>query len=128
MIPAQIRQEITSGPYYQQNFANDGQRFVAWYLRRVLLRDPEAAQQPGDVLPLAATCLENAMHAALNNAQVSGRVFSPQNWLKSPANVQGEQLVSGTIAGMRPSFPNGKALEELLRVPANALTARWTAD
>jgi hypothetical protein len=25
--------------YYQQNFANDGQRFVAWYLRNVHLRD-----------------------------------------------------------------------------------------
>jgi|SRR5579862_5580902 len=88
----------------------------------------KAAQQPGEVLPLAATCLENAMQAALNNAQVSGRVFSPQNWLKSLASVQGEQLVAGTIAGMLPSFPNGKALEELLRVPANALAARWTAD
>lgn len=30
-----IRQE-----YYQQNFPNDGQRFVAWYLRNVHLRDP----------------------------------------------------------------------------------------
>ncbi len=25
--------------YYQQNFPNDGQRFVAWYLRNVHLRD-----------------------------------------------------------------------------------------
>ena len=45
----------------------------------------KAAQQAGDVLPLAATCLENAMQAALNNAQVSGKVFSPQNWLKTVA-------------------------------------------
>jgi hypothetical protein len=34
----QIQSEI-GNPYYQQNFANDGERFVAWYLRRVLLRD-----------------------------------------------------------------------------------------
>ena len=34
----QIRREIAD-PYYQQNFPNDGQRFVAWYLRRVMLRD-----------------------------------------------------------------------------------------
>ncbi|EPG72759.1 AIPR protein [Leptospira fainei serovar Hurstbridge str. BUT 6] len=26
-------------PFYQQHFANDGQRFVAWYLRNVHLRD-----------------------------------------------------------------------------------------
>lgn len=40
----QIRQEIAHDPYYQQNFANDGERFVAWYLRRVLLRDAIAAR------------------------------------------------------------------------------------
>jgi hypothetical protein len=38
---AQIRQEITQ-PYYQQNFPNDGTRFVAWYVRRVLRRDAAA--------------------------------------------------------------------------------------
>src|SRR2546425_3672634 len=43
-ILAQIRQEIAHDPYYQQNFANDGQRFIAWYLRRVLLRDQIAAK------------------------------------------------------------------------------------
>jgi hypothetical protein len=43
-VLAQIRQEISSGPFYQQNFSNDGQRFVAWYLRRVLLRDPVTAK------------------------------------------------------------------------------------
>ncbi len=33
-----IKREIVGDPFYQQNFSNDGQRFVAWYLRRVLLR------------------------------------------------------------------------------------------
>ncbi len=35
MIKGEIRQD-----YYQQNFSNDGQRFVAWYLRNIHLRDP----------------------------------------------------------------------------------------
>lgn len=87
-----------------------------------------AAQQPGGILPLAANCLENAMTSAINSAQVSGRVFSPQNWLKTVASVEGEQLVAGTIAGMLPSFPNSKILEELLRVPPTAIGPRWTAD
>ncbi|MES2356568.1 MAG: AIPR family protein [Pseudomonadota bacterium] len=30
--------------YYQQNFPNDGQRFVAWYLRNILLLDPNEAK------------------------------------------------------------------------------------
>lgn len=34
-----IVEDITQ-EYYQQNFPNDGQRFVAWYLRNVHLRDP----------------------------------------------------------------------------------------
>jgi len=37
----QIQNEITQ-PYYQQNFSNDGTRFIAWYLRRVLRRDAAA--------------------------------------------------------------------------------------
>ena len=34
-----IQREIAQDPYYRNNFDNDGQKFVAWYLRRVLLRD-----------------------------------------------------------------------------------------
>ncbi len=34
-----IKEEIRQD-YYQQNFINEGQRFVAWYLRSIYLRDP----------------------------------------------------------------------------------------
>ncbi len=34
-----ILAEISSNPFYLDNFPNDGQRFVAWYLHRVLLLD-----------------------------------------------------------------------------------------
>jgi len=30
--------------YYTQFFPNEGQQFVAWYLRRVMLRDPAATR------------------------------------------------------------------------------------
>ena len=33
-----IKEEINQD-YYQQNFSNDGQRFVAWYLRNIHLQD-----------------------------------------------------------------------------------------
>jgi len=88
----------------------------------------KAAENPTDILPLAANCIENALQSALNSAQVSGRVFSPQNWLKSTASVQGETLVAGTIAGMLPGFPNGKALLELFKVPSNYFAPRWSAE
>ncbi len=88
----------------------------------------KAAKQPGDILPLAANCLENAMQSAINQAQISGKVFSPQNWLKTNGSVQGEMLVAGTIAGMLPGFPNGTNLLELLRVPPNMIGDRWSAE
>jgi len=30
----QIKREIANDPYYQQNFSNDGERFVAWYFQK----------------------------------------------------------------------------------------------
>lgn len=41
----QITREIAADSYYQQNFSNDGQRFVAWYLRRVMLLTPVETRQ-----------------------------------------------------------------------------------
>jgi hypothetical protein len=35
----QILSEISNNSFFRDNFANDGQRFVAWYLNRVLLLD-----------------------------------------------------------------------------------------
>jgi hypothetical protein len=43
MLQEQIRSEIQT-PFYQQNFSNDGTRFIAWYLRRVLRRDQVATK------------------------------------------------------------------------------------
>lgn len=41
----QIAREVSTDPYYGQNYTNDGQRFVAWYLRRILLRNPIETRQ-----------------------------------------------------------------------------------
>src|SRR5882762_4138235 len=38
-----IKEEIKQD-YYVQNFSNNGQRFVAWYLRNVHLRDKNEAK------------------------------------------------------------------------------------
>jgi hypothetical protein len=88
----------------------------------------KAAQNPAEVLTLAASCVENALQSALGVAQSGGKVFSPPNWLKSNASVQGETLVAGTIAGMLPSFPNGKTIVELLKAPPESFGQRWSAE
>jgi len=87
-----------------------------------------AAQSPGDILPLAANCLENALQNAINQSQMGGKIFSPQNWLKNNASVQGETLVAGTVAGMLSGFPNGEQLLNLMRVPVGDLSTRWQAE
>lgn len=38
-----IRQQVAND-YFQQNFSNDGSRFVAWYLRNILFRDMNEAK------------------------------------------------------------------------------------
>jgi hypothetical protein len=43
-IIEKIRTEISSDKFYQDHFSNDGFRFVAWYVRRVLLQSPEATK------------------------------------------------------------------------------------
>ena len=88
----------------------------------------KAAERASDLLPLAGTCLENALQNALNQAQVSGKVFSPQNWLKSKGAVEGQMLVAGTIVGMLPGFPNGKMLLDAMQAPAAAFSQRWSAE
>lgn len=42
-IIEKIKNEIKQN-YYQQNYPNDGQRFVAWYMRNIHLLDPLQAK------------------------------------------------------------------------------------
>jgi hypothetical protein len=97
-----------------------------------LVVDPKATvnalQSTGEILPLAATCIENAMQSARMQDESANRVFSPQNWLKANRSWQGETLVAGTQAGMLGSFSGGAALMDRARVEPTAFTARWSAD
>jgi hypothetical protein len=43
-LVTRIRQDILQDNYYQQNFPNDGQRFLAWYIRNIYLRTPVQAK------------------------------------------------------------------------------------
>jgi len=86
------------------------------------------ARSPAEILPLAANCLQNAFQNAYNEALMNGKVFAPQNWLKSNASVQGQQLVAGTVTSMLPSLPTSKTLLQSLSAPAEAFAPRWSAD
>jgi len=97
-----------------------------------LIVDPKATvralEAAGEILPLAATCIENAMQSARMQDESSNKVFSPQNWLKANRSWQGETLVAGTQAGMFRSFTAGPALIDKMKAPPTAFVARWSAD
>ena len=88
----------------------------------------KAFDNASDILSMAATCVENAMQNALIQTQTAGKVFSPQNWLKSNSSWQGETLVAGTQAGMLAGFSTGPGLIERMRAPAIAFSPRWSAE
>jgi len=88
----------------------------------------KALEATGEILPLAATCIENAMQSARMQDESANKVFSPQNWLKANRSWQGETLVAGTQAGMLGSFAGGGALMERAKAPTTAFIARWSAD
>ncbi len=87
----------------------------------------KAAQQPTEILTLAASCLDNALQNAINT-QPSGKLFSPMNWLKAVASVNAESLAASTVATMIPGWPNGKELMKLMTVPATSFVPRWSAE
>lgn len=97
-----------------------------------LVVDPKATvkalEATGEILPLAATCIENAMQSGRMQDEAAGKVFSPQNWLKANRSWQGETLVAGTQAGMLGSFAGGAVLMERAKAPTVAFAARWSAD
>jgi hypothetical protein len=43
-ILKKIKDEISTDRFYLDHFSNDGFRFVAWYVRRILLQSPEATK------------------------------------------------------------------------------------
>ncbi|MDA8100848.1 MAG: AIPR family protein [Nitrospiraceae bacterium] len=97
-----------------------------------LVVDPKATvkalEATAEILPLAATCIENAMQSARLQDESANKVFSPQNWLKANRSWQGETLVAGTQAGMLGTFVGGGALMERAKAPTAAFIARWSAD
>jgi len=88
----------------------------------------KALESASEILSMAATCVENAMQNSLIQTQTAGKVFSPQNWLKSNASWQGETLVAATQAGMLSGFQTGPGLIERMKAPPSAFTPRWSAE
>ena len=84
----------------------------------------------GMVLAQAKQCLNRALHQAISQSAVAGKVFSPQNWLKGKTAVSDEQLVAGTVIDVLKNLgsPELAPIVASLTVPAEKFSFRWSAD
>jgi hypothetical protein len=76
-----INNEISSDRFYQDHFSNDGFRFVAWYVRRVLLQSPQATK----------ICVVDGA----NDKKIDALVIDDEN--RNILIIQGKFFETGTI-------------------------------
>lgn len=80
------------------------------------------------IVKMAAACLNVAIETAANEQSSSGKIFSPQNWIKAKACLSGIKTAIMTQLAMIHTFPGGKELKEALKIPNDAFEYRWEAD
>lgn len=83
-----------------------------------------------EILPFAVTCLNQALKSANNQAQIAGKIFSPQNWLKNNESVMAQSLVASTMVGMMDGMNaiGGRNIKDLLKLSPDQFELRWKAD
>jgi AIPR protein len=89
-----------------------------------------ALTHAGMILSQAKQCINQALQQAITQSVAMGKVFSPQNWLKSKSAVNDEQLVAGTIVNVLKaiSSPELGPVISSLTVPADKFSFRWQAE
>lgn len=84
------------------------------------------------VITLAGNCLNSAFVSASEEPLPAGRVFSPQNWVKTKACLTAIKNAVTSNLGMLPLLGEGKQLKQrldsALKIPAEEFSGRWSAD
>lgn len=89
-----------------------------------------ALTHAGMILAQAKQCINQALQQAVNLSAAAGKVFSPQNWLKSKSAVNDEQLVAGTIVNVLKGInsPELAPVIASITIPAEKFSFRWQAE
>lgn len=89
-----------------------------------------ALTHAGMILAQAKQCVNQALQQAVSQSAAAGRVFSPQNWLKSKSAVNDEQLVAGTIVNVLRGINSSELAPVVnsLSIPASKFSFRWQAE
>jgi hypothetical protein len=84
----------------------------------------------GIVLSQAKQCMNQALQQAVAQSSAAGKVFSPQNWLKSKSAVNDQQLVAGTIVNVLKNIGSTELapLLSALTLSPDKFSFRWSAD
>ena len=80
------------------------------------------------IVRFAASCLNVAIEEAANEQSSRGKIFSPQNWVKTKSCLSKINTAVRTQIQMLPNFPGGKELRDSLVLPNDVFEYRWEAD
>lgn len=98
----------------------------------VALEKMRDSNQLDAVIDIAVSCLHMAMENASAEATETGRIFVPQNWIKSKASLKDIRNAIGNYLTTLKVMPNGKqileGLNKDLSMEKEDFEARWTAD
>lgn len=83
---------------------------------------------PSALVSFAANCYNNAFEAGMNEHAEKGKIFSPQNWLKSKDSLSKLRASVHMHMSFIQNMPNGPQLRQALIIPADRFGARWAAD
>ena len=85
-----------------------------------------------NVVEMAGNCLNAAFENASAEANDSGRMFSPQNWIKAKGSLKDIRMAVRNNFNAMKMFPQGKQqlkiIQEKLSMGRELFEARWTAD
>ena len=98
----------------------------------VALEKMRDSNQLDAVIDIAGSCLNMAMENASAEATETGRIFVPQNWIKSKASLKDIRNAIRNYLTTLKVMPNGKQILERLNkdlsMEKEDFEARWTAD
>ena len=84
------------------------------------------------IVETAGSCLNMALETASSEAKESGKMFVPQNWIKSKASLKDLRTAIKQYLASLKIMPGGKQVSEQLYIKLKMLKedfdSRWTAD
>jgi hypothetical protein len=95
---------------------------------KVVYEQAKSKNAVEQIVKFAASSVNVALEIAVNEHSSSHKIFSPQNWIKAKTSLSGIKTVITTQLMMLHTFPGGKELKEVLKVPKEAFEYRWEAD